>query len=169
MRITALEEYGLRCLITLAKEGIEGQLSISDIARKEGISVPYVSKVMSRLRKTGFVNAVRGRTGGFCISRTPDRIVLLDVITALGGPLIDPNYCSRHSGQHDSCVHIGGCSIQNMLGGLSGIINDTLASLTIQDMLDNDKVSKRGLGTINSLVSSATSQQIFVNGNNERI
>jgi Rrf2 family transcriptional regulator, iron-sulfur cluster assembly transcription factor len=169
MRITALEEYGLRCLITLAKEGIEGQLSITDIAHKEGISSPYVSKVMARLRKTGFVNAVRGRSGGFCISRTPDRIVLLDVITALGGPLIDPNYCARHSGKHDSCVHIGGCSIQNMLGGLSGIINDTLSSLTLQDMLDNDKVSKRGLGNINNLVNAATTGQSLFNGNNKRI
>ena len=56
-----------------------------------------------------------------------------------------------------------------MLGGLSGIINDTLSSMTLQDMLDNDRISKRGMGNIHSLVASATSEQAIVNGNNERI
>lgn len=160
MRITALEEYGLRCLITLAKEGIEGQLSISDIARREGISTPYASKVMHILRKGGFVNAVRGRTGGFCISRPADRIVLLDVIVCLGGPLVDTDYCTRHSGNNDNCVHMGNCSIQNMLGGLSGIINETLSAMTLQDMLDNDRVIKRQRGNIHDLVASATNSVI---------
>jgi len=64
MRITAVEEYGLRCLLNLAREGAKAQLSISEIAEMEGLSVPYTSKLLSILRKSGLVLAARGRGGG---------------------------------------------------------------------------------------------------------
>ena len=57
MRITAVEEYGLRCLLTLAKEGTAGQLSISEIAEKEWLSIPYASKRLGILLKSGLMMA----------------------------------------------------------------------------------------------------------------
>ena len=97
MRITAVEEYGLRCLLALAKEGTAGQLSISEIAEKEGLSVPYASKLLGILRKSGLVVAARGRSGGFSIAREPEKITMYEVLTALGGPLIDTNHCQKYS------------------------------------------------------------------------
>ncbi len=136
MRISALEEYGLRCLVSLAKAGCEGQLSISDISEKEGLSVPYTSKLLSILRKSGLVTAVRGRGGGFCIARDPKEINLLEVITALGGPLIDPNHCDKFSGQLDKCIHTDNCSVQYTLAGLSKIVGQFLTSSTLEDILN---------------------------------
>ena len=136
MRISALEEYGLRCLVSLAKAGTEGQLSISDISEKEGLSVPYTSKLLSILRKSGLVTAVRGRGGGFCIARDPKEINLLEVITALGGPLVDPNHCSKFSGQLDKCIHTDNCSVQYTLAGLSKIVGEFLSSSTLEDILN---------------------------------
>ncbi len=135
MRISALEEYGLRCLLALARAGCDRQLSISDIAEKEGISVPYASKLLSILRKTGLVNAVRGRGGGFCVARPASEINLLEVITALGGPLIDPNHCRRYSGNLDKCIHTENCSVHYTLVGLSRMVGEFLSSTTLQDVL----------------------------------
>jgi Rrf2 family iron-sulfur cluster assembly transcriptional regulator len=55
MRISAVEEYGLRCLVALARKGPDSQLSISEIAELEGLSVPYASKLLAILRRAGLV------------------------------------------------------------------------------------------------------------------
>ena len=136
MRISATEEYGLRCLLTLARAGKGGQMSISDIAEAEGISVPYASKLLSLLRKTNLVAAERGRNGGFWITRKPSEINLHEVITSLGGPLIDPDHCSKMSGVKDTCVHGGKCSVHDILGGLAGYVANFLMQTTLQDLID---------------------------------
>ena len=142
MRITALEKYGLRCLLALAKAGPEKQLSISEIAEKEGLSIPYTSKLLSILRKAQLVKAVRGRKGGFCISRSPESINLLEIITALGGPLIEPEHCSKFSGQMETCVHFEKCSVIYIFNGLAGYIGDYLNKTTLDDILNGSILEK---------------------------
>ncbi|MFQ6009342.1 MAG: RrF2 family transcriptional regulator [Candidatus Zixiibacteriota bacterium] len=144
MRISAIEEYGLRCLVALARKGPNGQLSIPETAEMEGISVPYASKLLSILRRAGLVTAVRGRGGGFCIVRDPREINLLQVITALGGPLLAPDHCTRYTGQLDRCVHVGSCSVQDVLHGLAGYLGDILASTTLQDLIDSRNIIGKG-------------------------
>jgi len=134
MRITAVEEYGLRCLLTLARRGPGEQLTITEIAEMEGLSVPYVSKLLSILRRVGLVTAERGRTGGFSIVRPLDQISLYEVMVALGGPLIDPAHCQKHSGQLEQCIHIKSCSVQDVLGGLAGYIQEFLTDTSLQDL-----------------------------------
>lgn len=134
MRITAIEEYGLRCLLALARRGPDQQASITEIAEIEGISVAYVSKLLSILRQKGLVTAVRGRGGGFMVARPLDQISLYDVLVALGGPLIDPNHCENHAGQLEQCVHRDACSVQDVLGGLAGYVQEFLTDTSIQDM-----------------------------------
>lgn len=138
MRISASEEYGLRCMLTLAKEGTEGQLSISEISEKEGLSIPYTSKLLSILRKAQLVKAVRGRKGGFCITRSPESINLLEIITALGGPLIEPGHCDKFSGQFETCVHFQKCSVIYVLSGLAGYIGDYLSETTLDEILSGN-------------------------------
>ena len=134
MRITAIEEYGLRCLLALARNGSTKQLTIPEIAEIEGLSVPYATKLLSILRRAGLVTAERGRTGGFTIKRPLDQISLYEVLVTLGGPLIDPRHCQRHSGQLEQCIHIKSCSVHDVLGGLAGYIQEFLSDTTLQDL-----------------------------------
>lgn len=154
MRISAVEEYGLRCLLALAKVGPTGQLSISEIAQAEGLSIPYASKLLGILRKSGLVVAARGRSGGFTIARDPKEIHLYEVLTSLGGPLIDPNHCQKYSGQHDECVHINNCSMHDVLGGLAGMVQDFLSRKSLAEIINADHsqrhfVPKRDLVVLN--------------------
>lgn len=140
MRISATEEYGLRCLLVLARRGKDEQLSITEIAQAEGISVPYVSKLLSMMRQAGLVNAVRGRKGGFCISRQPGEINLLEVLTVLGGPLLDPDHCAKRAGQLKECVHTDQCSVHDILGSLAGQVAGFLAGKTLADLVHNERL-----------------------------
>ncbi|MBV9121820.1 MAG: Rrf2 family transcriptional regulator, partial [Planctomycetes bacterium] len=59
MKISSQEEYGLRCLLRLARaEG--ASLTIPEIAAAEGLSVPYVGKLLAVLRQAGLIDSVRG-------------------------------------------------------------------------------------------------------------
>ncbi len=154
MRFSATEEYGLRCLLVLARKGPGDRLSIPDIAEMEGISVPYASKLLSKLRKAGLVTTVRGRKGGFYIARPPDEICLLEVITGLGGPLIDPDHCLKRSGRLERCVHVSHCSVHDMLGGLAGYVAGFLGSTSLADIIS---------GTLPPAANRAGSSATFVN------
>jgi len=140
MRISATEEYGLRCLLVLARQGVHGQMSIADIAGAEGISVPYASKLLAQLRQAGLVTAVRGRKGGFRVNRDPRKINLLEVITVLGGPLLDPEHCSKRTGQLDQCIHTDKCSVHDILGSLAGQIARFLVGTSLNDLIDNERL-----------------------------
>jgi len=121
-------------MLALAKVGPDGQLSITEIAEMEGLSVPYVSKLLAILRKAGLVGAVRGRSGGFSISRQPREISLYDVMSSLGGPLIEQHHCQKYTGQLPECVHIENCSMHDVFDDLAGYIREYLSETTIEEL-----------------------------------
>src|SRR6266571_2676492 len=101
MKVSAQEEYGLRCMLQLArrqKGGLEHPLTLSEMAREEGLTVPHVAKLIRRLRKAGLVRSVLGRTGGYTLSRDACSVSVAEVLGALGGKLYDTDYCARYSG-----------------------------------------------------------------------
>lgn len=140
MRISAIEKYGLRCLLVLAKEGPQNQLSISEIAEKEGLSIPYSSKLLAILRKAGLVVAERGRGGGFSITRAASDITLFEVLTALGGPLVEPHHCTKYTGNQQECVHIDHCSVHDILDRLADYVEQFLNDTTLEDILKSKQI-----------------------------
>ena len=84
MKITAQEEYGLRCLLRLARAEDGQSLTIPEIAAAEGLSVPYVAKLLSVLRQAGLIESVRGRAGGYRLARPPAEIGLGSVLLVAG-------------------------------------------------------------------------------------
>lgn len=142
MKITALEEYGLRCLLQLAKDKGTDPLTVSAIAESEGLSVPYVSKLMSTLRQEGLVESVRGRSGGYVLSRPATQITVGQAMGALGGQLFEPEFCSTHHGSNDECVHLTSCSIRSLWGVLGRIINQVLDQTTLADLADREQPCK---------------------------
>ena len=93
MKISAQEEYGLRCLLHLARSGHQS-LTIPEIAAAERLSHPYVAKLLSVMRQAGLIESARGRTGGYRLAGAPVDISLGSVLRVLGEPLFEePAYC----------------------------------------------------------------------------
>lgn len=138
MKITAQEEYGLRCLLRLARVG-EGQaLTIPEIAEAEKLSPPYVAKLLSVLRQAGLITSVRGRTGGYLLSRPAAELRLGEVMRALGEPLFeDPGYCESHASPDAGgvCVHNDGCTLRVIWQTLEREIRRFLDRITLADLL----------------------------------
>ena len=71
MKLSSQEEYGLRCLLQLARHGDEASLTIAEMSQREGISSPNVAKIMRILRRAGLVASTRGKAGGYTLARPP--------------------------------------------------------------------------------------------------
>lgn len=134
MKISAVEEYGVRCVLRLAMEPDGGRLTVQEIAVREGLTVPYVAKLMSLLREAGLVESVRGRTGGFILTRPAAEISVEEVLSALGEPLFRTNYCENHAGTLDICAHQGDCSIRPVWQVLGMMIHHVLRGTSLADL-----------------------------------
>jgi Rrf2 family protein len=112
VRITAQEEYGIRCLLQLALQPDSEPLSVKEIARREALSVAYVEKLLYLLSRAGLTRSVRGINGGYCLSRSPEQISLGEAVRALGGFASDVEICNQFTGNVDSCVHMDNCGLR---------------------------------------------------------
>jgi len=139
MKITAQEEYGLRCLLQLARHRGAEPLTVSVIAEEEGLSIPYVGKLMGHLRQSGLIESVRGRSGGYVLTRPAEAITLADALEALGGSFFSSGFCDEHNGNHARCVHLGDCSIRSLWGVLGDIFDRVLKGTTLADLAANPR------------------------------
>jgi Rrf2 family protein len=148
MKLSSHEEYGLRCLLQVARQGPEGSATIPEISRKEGISVPYVAKLMRVLRQGGFVKAARGKAGGYTLAFPPEQISVGDALTILGGRIYPDDFCNRHSGTQTNCAHSTDCSIRSLWHAVQSAVDGILRGTTVRDLLhssDNDSALQAGL------------------------
>jgi Rrf2 family protein len=138
VKVSAREEYGLRCLMQLARRQRTGSgdpLTLGEIAREEGLSVPHVAKLIRTLRRAGLVRSVLGRTGGYVLTRDAASISVQEVVDALGGKLYDTNYCKKFAGDLRTCTHMGDCSIRSLWGVLESLLERVLGRTMLADLV----------------------------------
>jgi Rrf2 family iron-sulfur cluster assembly transcriptional regulator len=138
MKITALEEYGLRCMLSLAKNWPDKSVTMPEMSVMEGLSIPYIGKLMMILKKAGLVKAVRGRNGGYILASPPDTLHLNMIFSALGEPIYSSRHCARYSGDEDICVHDGNCNVKHMWRTFNDLINNILYDLTLADLINGE-------------------------------
>jgi len=139
MKITALEEYGLRCLVHLARRG-GGEpavpVSAREIAEAEGLSVEYVTQLLVKLRHGGLVSSVRGSRGGFLLTRPAEAMTMGDVSRALGEPLLE-RLCAAYTGTRSACVHEGAsCGILEFWSDIAEKVHGVLDGYTLRDLAE---------------------------------
>jgi Rrf2 family protein len=144
MKITAQEEYGLRCLLQLARAP-QGQLvTVKEIGAKEGLSHAYVEKLLRLLGRAGLVHSVRGIKGGYILNRPPAQITLGEVIRALGRMQTTDHICTSFTGNLRTCIHFSDCGIRSVWSGLTTYIQSFLDQTTLAQLLEKEyTVSER--------------------------
>ncbi len=138
MKISAQEEYGLRCLLQLARADSQGDsLTLGQIAELEGISVANAGKLMWILNKAGLVQSQRGIKGGYRLARPASDIRLNQVISVLDSESVE-THCKSYAGVLDSCVHTGDCGIRPVIVELHQIVNQALSEITLSQLLGTE-------------------------------
>jgi len=140
MKITAQEEYGLRCLLRIGSSALPEGLTIPDISEMEGLSPANVAKLLRILRLGRFIESARGRSGGYKLARPADQIIIGDVLASLGGKVYNPTFCDAHTGMSNVCNHIIDCSMRSLWRSIQNAIDIVLGKITLKDMLGNEKI-----------------------------
>ncbi len=134
MQLLAQEEYGLRCLLELARHRGPEPLTIHEIARAEGLSADYAAKLMRELRRGGLVESTRGAAGGYRLARASAEISVWDAIQVLGGGLFPEAFCACHPGQRRDCVHERDCSIRAVWRLVDHTVRELLSGINLADL-----------------------------------
>lgn len=145
MKISAVEEYGLRCLLQLARaQSSERLMSAEEIALAEGLSVAYVEKILSQLRKVGLIKSVRGMYGGYQLARPAAQIRVGDLVRGVDGDFFS-DICQNFAGNQNTCVHSGGCSVRPVWLMVARHVYRILDNLSLADLLTEEHGLERQL------------------------
>lgn len=146
MKLSTKSTYGLRAMLNIALNDGGGAVSITDIARKEGISAAYLEQLLNRLRRDGLIESIRGPKGGYILSKSASRITVADIIKTLEGGIYPVHCVSVRKGSTGMCRKNNSCVPRLVWVKLAKAINDCLESVTLKDLCaEADRIGRRGI------------------------
>jgi Rrf2 family protein len=145
MKITAIEEYGLRCLLRVAPYSEDDPVSAQTIADLEGMSTPYTQKILRVLSQGGLVDSKRGAHGGYFTVRPVEDISLGDVMRSLGGFIEVDDLCERHSGEREVCCNMHNCTIRPVWSHISDFVMNTMDQIPLSVLTEDEHAVRRHL------------------------
>jgi Rrf2 family protein len=148
MKITAQEEYGLRILIRIARCQNKEGMSIPQLTEAEGLSSHYVAKLTRILRMKGFINSTPGYKGGYVLAIPSEKIVINNVLKALGGALFNTAYCGSHAGTMKICTNSVDCSARSLWQMIQYTVDQLLDQVTLYDLVSSEVQSGKILEEI---------------------
>jgi Rrf2 family cysteine metabolism transcriptional repressor len=131
VRFSARVSYGLRAACYLAERVGEGTVLGKDIAAAEALPAAYLEQIMGALRRADLVSGTRGARGGYELLRSPDRIKVSELVTALDGPL-DLSECP---GGPSCCASPELCAIREVFDDAEKALKDVFDSRTLADLV----------------------------------
>lgn len=131
MKISTRTEYGVRVLVTLARHGADGPLSLAGIAKAEKLPHAYLEQLVGDLRRAGLLTATRGHAGGYQLARDPRQIRLDEVVRALEGPLLEMPCAGAEN--LESCDRPQPCSVHEVFQRVHEALDGTLSATTLAD------------------------------------
>jgi Rrf2 family transcriptional regulator, iron-sulfur cluster assembly transcription factor len=137
VNVTAKSKYAVRALVELAQHDQERPVPLVEIAESRGIPPKFLEQLFAQLRKEGILLSHRGVSGGFRFGRSPAAVTVLEVVSALDGPL-GATVCTVSG----SCVERASCSVGDMWLRAKLATEDVLAATTIQQLADQEAAKR---------------------------
>jgi Rrf2 family protein len=132
MRVTTRELYGLRAMAEFARHHGTGPLSLTEVARSQGISQAYLEQIAIALRRAGLLLSKRGSQGGYYLAQPPQTTTAGDIIRALEGSILPIQCVAEHV--CEPCAREQDCSTRGIWELVSSRLVDTLDSITLADL-----------------------------------
>ncbi|MCR5704871.1 MAG: RrF2 family transcriptional regulator [Eubacterium sp.] len=132
MMISTKGRYALRVMIDLAQNGGEQYISLKDVANRQEISMKYLEMIVSLLHKGGMVSSLRGKSGGYKLTKKPEEYTLGAILKLTEGSLA-PVFCLENGEQ---CDRAENCITLPLWKKLDQMIDDCLEQYTLQDLID---------------------------------
>ena len=131
VRISSKGDYGLRALFDLAQRFGQGPVQSEEIARRQGIPFNYLNQLLITMRRARLIESLRGPQGGHMLARPPGAITLLEILTALEGPLL-PDEPAREGLRPTVPEDLA--LVDEVWANLRAQIEQILAGMTLDDL-----------------------------------
>ncbi len=135
MMISTRGRYALRVMIDLAEHIDEGYIPLQTLAKRQGISEKYLESILAVLSKAGLLDAVRGKGGGYRLSKPAKEYTAFEVLSLTEGTLA-PVTCLESGQQCENAVN---CRTLPLWQGLDQVIAAYLCSYTLADLTREEK------------------------------
>ncbi|MFW2176432.1 MULTISPECIES: Rrf2 family transcriptional regulator [unclassified Moraxella] len=136
MRLTTRGRYAVTALLDLAlQDSPDNAVSLSDIAKRQEISISYLEQLFSKLRKQGLVVSTRGASGGYHIAKPLEQISIMSIISA-----VDESVDARACGGDGNCQDGAMCLTHDLWSGLSSHIEAYLSQVTLAQLITKQNV-----------------------------
>lgn len=136
MLISTKGRYALRVLTDMAEHQSDGYVPLKEIAQRQEISEKYLESIVKTLVKAGVLIGLRGKGGGYRLSKAPDQLTVGNILRLSEGSL-SPVTCLEEGAP--PCTRIAECRTLPMWQGLDKVIYDYLESYTIADLMQMDE------------------------------
>lgn len=140
MKLTTKGRYAVTAMLDLALHGDSGPVSLAEISNRQEISLSYLEQLFSKLRRNGLVTSTRGPGGGYSVARELHQVAVSEIICAVNES-VDATQC----GGKENCHSHGRCLTHDLWEGLSAQIEEFLSSVSLQDMIDRQRVQSASL------------------------
>lgn len=130
--ISTRGRYALRVMIDLAEHKDEGFIPMKDVVARQEISKKYMEQIMPSLVKSGFVEGVHGKGGGYKLTREPSEYTAGEILRAAEGDLA-PVACLSCDAQE--CPRKSQCKTLPMWEKYNDLINGFFDSYTLESLL----------------------------------
>jgi Rrf2 family iron-sulfur cluster assembly transcriptional regulator len=137
MKLTTKGRYAVTAMLDLALHYEQGAVTLSDIARRQGISLSYLEQLFARLRRNGLVDSVRGPGGGYNLAMSPAEISVAQIVIA-----INENIDATRCGGEKNCDGQDRCLTHHLWEDLSNRIRDFLSGITLADLVNKPTVQE---------------------------
>ena len=131
MFVSTRGRYALRVMIDLAENQGDGYLPLKEIAQRQEISEKYLESILKTLVQTKFLTGLRGKGGGYRLTRRPDQYTVGSILRLTEGSFAA---VSCLTGEEQGCARMGQCRTLPMWQELDRRVNEYLDSVTLQDL-----------------------------------
>ena len=137
MMISSKGRYALRVMTDLAEHSNSGFVSLADISARQEISLKYLEAITALLNKAGFLDSLRGKSGGYKLKKKPEDYTLREILEVTEGGIVPVN-CACLTGDEE-CERSALCPTMPVWQRLDKIISDYLQSVTLKDLITDSR------------------------------
>lgn len=131
MIVSTKGRYALRVMIDLAEHPAERYVPLKEVAARQDISEKYLENILKVLVQNGFLEGLRGKGGGYRLTRSPDQYTVAEILLLTEGSLA-PVSCLTPGAP--ACERMANCRTYTMWKGLNDLIADYFGKITLADL-----------------------------------
>ena len=130
MIVSTKGRYALRVMVELAQHQGDGYVPLNVIAERQDISEKYLESILKVLVQDKLLTGLRGRGGGYRLTKSPEEYTLASILHATEGSLAAVACLEDHAPE---CARAGQCPTRPIWEKLNNLIEDYLGSITLAD------------------------------------